>query len=274
MLTPQEIEQKKFEKAIFGGYDMSSVDDFLDVMTGDYSSLYKENVALKAKLKMLVDKIEEYRSVDDAMRKALLTAQNSAKEIVESAKKEAEKLTSNAREDADCKIAFMKDEILSEENRLSDAREKANQYIQEIIGLHKKSLLELEGMCETTPALNKEEEKTDEQDTQEFCASILPEQKIKVTASPSLKEDKNAFIENIDKAVLRASESAIPKQKAAAEVSSHSSDGMEVKVYEVSLGEGRKAVADDTGEIMSFTPKPKFNFENLKFGKDYRDGEE
>ena len=30
MLTPQEIQNKKFEKAVFGGYDMSQIDDFLD----------------------------------------------------------------------------------------------------------------------------------------------------------------------------------------------------------------------------------------------------
>ena len=36
MLTPQELQNKKFEKAVFGGYDMSQVDDFLDSIIGDY----------------------------------------------------------------------------------------------------------------------------------------------------------------------------------------------------------------------------------------------
>ena len=75
-MTLQELQEKKFEKAVFGGYDMASVDDFLDALSADYEDLIKENAALKAKLKVLVDKIEEYRSVDDAMRKALLSAHN------------------------------------------------------------------------------------------------------------------------------------------------------------------------------------------------------
>ena len=64
MLTPQEIQEQKFEKAVFGGYDMEQIDKFLDVVLTDYSSLYKENAALKAKMRVLVDKIEEYRTVD------------------------------------------------------------------------------------------------------------------------------------------------------------------------------------------------------------------
>ena len=32
MLTPQEIQEQKFEKAVFGGYDMAQIDKFLDVV--------------------------------------------------------------------------------------------------------------------------------------------------------------------------------------------------------------------------------------------------
>ena len=59
MLTPQEVSGRAFSKAAFGGYNMAMVDEFLDELTDDYTSLYKENAALKAKLKVLVDKVEE-----------------------------------------------------------------------------------------------------------------------------------------------------------------------------------------------------------------------
>ena len=42
MLTPQEIQEVKFEKAVFGGYDMAQIDKFLDELLADYSLLYKE----------------------------------------------------------------------------------------------------------------------------------------------------------------------------------------------------------------------------------------
>ena len=61
MLTPQEVAQHAFSKASFGGYNMAMVDEFLDQVTTDYTTLYKENATLKAKMKVLADKVEEYR---------------------------------------------------------------------------------------------------------------------------------------------------------------------------------------------------------------------
>ena len=79
MFTPQEVSEKVFPKASFGGgYSMSAVDEFLDALTEDYSTLFKENVTLKAKLKVLAEKVEEYRATEDAMRSTLLTAQKVA----------------------------------------------------------------------------------------------------------------------------------------------------------------------------------------------------
>ena len=36
MFTPQEIQEQTFSKAVFGGYDMQQVDDFLEPLTDDY----------------------------------------------------------------------------------------------------------------------------------------------------------------------------------------------------------------------------------------------
>lgn len=80
MFTPQEVSEKVFPKSSFGagGYAMGAVDEFLDALTEDYTALYKENVTLKAKLKILAEKVEEYRATEDAMRSTLLTAQKMA----------------------------------------------------------------------------------------------------------------------------------------------------------------------------------------------------
>ena len=61
MFTPQEVSEKVFPKASFGGggYSMGAVDEFLDALTEDYTALFKENVTLKTKLKVLAEKVEE-----------------------------------------------------------------------------------------------------------------------------------------------------------------------------------------------------------------------
>ena len=85
MLTPQEVSERVFAKATFGGYNMAMVDEFLDVLTADYSTLYNENAVLKGKMKVLVDKVEEYKSTEEAMRKALMAAQRMADDLVKEA---------------------------------------------------------------------------------------------------------------------------------------------------------------------------------------------
>ena len=74
MLTPQQIQDISFEKALFGGYDMDSVDDILEPLTEDYVTLYKENSVLKSKMRILVEKLEEYRKQEASMQNAPISA--------------------------------------------------------------------------------------------------------------------------------------------------------------------------------------------------------
>ena len=75
MFTPLEIQEQTFSKAVFGGYDMQQVDDFLEPLTEDYIMLYKENSVLKSKMKVLVEKLEEYRGQEAAMKQQMAQAQ-------------------------------------------------------------------------------------------------------------------------------------------------------------------------------------------------------
>ena len=98
MLTPQEVSSKTFPKAVMGGYAMAAVDEFLDALTEDYTNLYKETAALKTKVKALMEQMEEYRQVEDAMRSTLLAAQRTAKEIVSEAEKKRDALAAEVEE--------------------------------------------------------------------------------------------------------------------------------------------------------------------------------
>ena len=99
MFTPQEVSEKTFPKSssFSSGYDLAAVDEFLDTLTEDYTALYKENAALKAKLKILAEKLEEYRATEDTMRSMLLAAQKMAASMTDEAKEKSEKLLAEAR---------------------------------------------------------------------------------------------------------------------------------------------------------------------------------
>ena len=97
MMTPQEVAASTFPKATLGGYNMAAVDVFLDKLTEDYTNLYKENAALKSKIKVLVDKMEEYHAMEDTMRSTLLTAQKMANSMISEAEEKRAALLSMKR---------------------------------------------------------------------------------------------------------------------------------------------------------------------------------
>ena len=132
MFTPQEVSEKVFPKSSFGsgGYAMSAVEEFLDTRTGDYTALYKENVALKAKLKILAEKVEEYRATEDAMRSTLLTAQKMAAKLVQEAQTEKENLLKEANEQHAAQLAQLEKERHEAEEKLTMARQSLADFVR------------------------------------------------------------------------------------------------------------------------------------------------
>lgn len=129
MLTPQEVSNHAFAKAVMGGYNMAMVDEFLDELTDDYTALYKENAALKAKMKVLVEKVEEYRATEDSMRATLLTAQRMADSIVREAEGKRDEILAKAEAGAQEKIARYQQELAAAEDRLKQGQQELARFI-------------------------------------------------------------------------------------------------------------------------------------------------
>lgn len=130
MFTPQEIQEKTFVKAVFGGYDMQTVDEFLEPLAEDYITLYKENAVLKSKMKILVEKLEEYRSQEQNMRKALLSAQRTADAMVAEAERKSAHIMNEATQTAQAKAADAVE--AEEEERMNNAKLTARSFIEQI----------------------------------------------------------------------------------------------------------------------------------------------
>ena len=132
MFTPQEVSEKTFPKSSgFGnGYAMVAVDDFLAALEEDYTALYKENVTLKAKLKLLAEKVEEYRATEDAMRSTLLTAQKMAAKLVQEAQAEKENLLKEAREQHAAQLAQLEQDKHDAEEKLAMAQQSLVDFVR------------------------------------------------------------------------------------------------------------------------------------------------
>lgn len=122
MITAQDIREKTFEKSRMNGYDMASVDDFLEELAEDIGAAQKENAVLKSKMKVLVDKIEEYRANEEALNMAILSAQKLAVQIESEARQRAAAMIEDAERQVKAKVGSIQEQTAAEERRLSDAQ--------------------------------------------------------------------------------------------------------------------------------------------------------
>ena len=132
MFTPQQIDEISFDKAVFGGYDMASVDEFLEPLTEDYITLYKENALLKSKMRVLVEKLEEYRRNEASMRDAIVNAQKTCDKMVREAEAKCTKMLNDANAAAAENAKNAGTLIAAENARVEDAKRAATAKISEI----------------------------------------------------------------------------------------------------------------------------------------------
>ena len=132
MFTPQQIEQISFGKATFGGYDMNDVDEFLEPLTEDYITLYKENALLKSKMRILVGKLEEYRKNEISMKDAMINAQKTCDKMVAEAEAKCAEMLSAANNAAAQNASNTDVLVAAESSRVEEARKTATAKIEEL----------------------------------------------------------------------------------------------------------------------------------------------
>lgn len=154
MMTPNDVENRQFSNARFGGYSVEEVNRFLDELTRDYSALYRENATLKRKMKFLVVKLNEYQSAearaeeqkkkDDIVHQAYTNAREAANKLIASARAERDAMLAEAKLEAD-RIRFdAQQSVADSEERLEAARRSTLEFASGMHALveHQKGCLE------------------------------------------------------------------------------------------------------------------------------------
>ena len=266
MLPPQDVKDKEFTKAVFGGYDMESVDDFLEILFEDYSSLYKENAILKNKLKVLVEKVEEYRSTEAAMRMALLTAQKMSQEMVEEATNKSKNIVEEAEIAAKSKIDELRNEVRAEERQLETAKRTTAEFIATAAELYKTQLDFLAGIGKFT-AQNELKSAPAESaaiESEDYAPKEAPVEENK----KSLEDSVARIYEN----TIRSEDTERGFSETGDEDIDFFGEERDKLIEEntrvfVPAASKTDQNADKADEPMS--PKPKFDFKNLQFGSNY-----
>ncbi len=127
MIMPVDIQNKDFSKKI-KGYDCNEVDDFLDEIIKDYSSLLKENQALKNRISMLNKTVESYKSLEESLTKSVDMAKQTASDIKDNAKSEAQMIINNAKLDASRLAKQIDDEHIKRHNEMLRIKSETETY--------------------------------------------------------------------------------------------------------------------------------------------------
>ena len=128
MITPLDIENKKFAKQMMNGYSVEEVDDFLDDLTEDYTKNYKEVSELRNKVEELNNSLEHYKSIESTLQNTLVMAQTTAEDIKNVAQKQADQIVSEAKGTAQKRVDALDNEIIAKTKELEDVKKQFDIY--------------------------------------------------------------------------------------------------------------------------------------------------
>ena len=129
MLTPLDIENKKFSKQVMNGYNVEDVDDFLDELVVDYGKNYKELAEANLRIEKMTSEIEHYRNRETTLQNTLVMAHSTAEEVKSVAKQQADQLMNEARSQS---AQLMNDAKTESERIMKDAQERAEKKLEEL----------------------------------------------------------------------------------------------------------------------------------------------
>lgn len=128
MITPLEIENKKFSKQMMNGYSVEEVDDFLDDITACYEKLYKDSNENQEKIDKLQEKLENYKKIEGTLNNTLIIAQSTAEDIKNVAKQQADQIIKDAESEAKQSLATLEQQIIIKQKELEDLQKQFDVY--------------------------------------------------------------------------------------------------------------------------------------------------
>ena len=128
MLTPLDIENKKFSKQMMSGYSVDEVDEFLDEITADYEKLYKESAEAKNKIEDMQEDMAKYKNIENTLNNTLIMAQTAADDVKNLAKQQAEAILNEAQANAKQAVVELEQQIVIKQKELEELQKQFDVY--------------------------------------------------------------------------------------------------------------------------------------------------
>ena len=128
MLTPLDIENKKFSKQTINGYSVEEVDEFLDEICVDYAKKNKELTEVSSKVGEIEKQLEHYKNIEDTLQSTLLMAQTTAEEVKNVAKQQADQIIKEAKSSVQKEVDGLEQQIIYKRKALEDLKKQFDIY--------------------------------------------------------------------------------------------------------------------------------------------------
>lgn len=228
MLTLNEIINASFRKANFSGYRTEDVDAFIDQVKDSYDALIKktieqkeanealaaENAQLVKKVEILANKVEEYRTEEDEIKNALVSAQKLGEASIREARHKAEIIIKDANLKAERIIGTAKTDVVDEQKELERLKQTVSDFRAKLLGIYKEHLTMIDALpAKKDPAPKQEEAAEKEAENKPVPAPVaepIREQTIVADGAPTSAEATQEFV--VDASSFEAPEEDVPAQ--------------------------------------------------------------
>ena len=99
-ISPLDIRKMPFKRT-FQGFDPDAVQNFLDMVAGEYEAVIRQNSEYATQIKNLEQRLESYLKIERILNETLISAQKATDEARVNAQKEAELILKDASLRAD-----------------------------------------------------------------------------------------------------------------------------------------------------------------------------
>lgn len=148
MLTVEDIQNVKFKKAHFGGYNTENVDVFLDEVISSFEGLLETCKQKDEKINELIQKINEFEKQQESVKDTLASAQKFASKSIKEAEDKASEIIKKADEKAIEIEKEIKKSMSKKLDALDDLKKKVSSFRSELLKAYKNHLKSIDAFPE------------------------------------------------------------------------------------------------------------------------------
>jgi len=143
-LTPLDIREQQFRR-VMRGLDPEEVEGFLASVASEFEGLVAGNNELRQRVLELEEKITEYKTMEKALRDALLAAERVMGEAKESAQREAGLIVREAEMSAERAKGRLSQDLVQIQHEISELRRLKDTYLTRVRWLLRSHLEMIDG---------------------------------------------------------------------------------------------------------------------------------